>query len=553
VASPDDLVARAIAALRQVTVPADVAQSARATADEIERTWQRTPYVVSFDGDVKMRTELVNTWIGERVFDPLARKPGNTTVRLRHGERFVIRALHRVLHPPADGPRDDDARRLVAERERAELDTERALPMIVQKRPAVWAFWLWILRAILLVTNRKKLAMLSAQRASTVEARKRLAVAEDREKQEHAARELFYREVRAISSCEIEVELPTMPETVELVENAGDADARFDAAEPLPVAKLETAAKIARGNNLAARARYALEKARGGVEEELARADAVLQQRIAEVEAYAVTTDRTRYTNAQLDRIKPQILASTTAAMEHASTHLLSGLAELSEQWVGAVAAATNPDELKAAVAKIEDQWIRAPQQIAEEVRTLVAGGVGGVARDLVPEIVAPLRAHGLPEEHLGIAKRAPAVAAVAILPSLANPSTKKVGGSWLTGLFKSFETRRTEVREQVHARLEHLRSVAAAELLDAEPKLHAAVSRSLVAQLDTAMTAQQSWYQQTVADEHAAIARDREALEPQLASRDALARAEAEITRLVDALDAEQPAIAAAAVAAAS
>jgi hypothetical protein len=521
VASPEDLVARAIAALRQITVPADVAQSAHDTADEIERTWQRTPYVVSFDGDVKVRTELANTLIGERVFDPLARMPGNTTLRLRYGERFVIRALHRVLQPPAEAPRDDEARRLVAERERAELDTERALPMVVQKRPAVWAFWLWILRAIFLVTHREKLAALTAQRSATAEARKRLTAFEDREKQERAARELFYRDVRAISSCEIEVELPAMPKTVELVETAGEADARFDASKPLAVAKLEAAAKMARANNLAARARYALDKARNAVEEELARADGVLKQRIAEVEAFALTTDRTRYTNAQLDRIKPQILASTTAAMEHASTHLLSGLAELSQQWVGAIAAATNADELKAAIAKIEDQWIRAPQQIAEEVRTLVAGGVGGVARDLVPEILEPLRAHGLPEQHFATPKRAPAVAAVPILPSLANPSTAKVGGSWLTGLFKSFETRRTEVREQVHARVEHLRSVAAAELLDAEPKLHAAIGQALAVELARALDLQHAWYTERLAAETALVEAERTKLLPLYTQRE--------------------------------
>lgn len=518
---PDDLVARAIAALRQITVPADVAQSARASADEIERTWQRTPYVLSFDGDVKVRTEFANTLIGERVFDPLARTPGNTTLRLRHGERFVIRALHRVLQPPAEAPHDSETRRLLAERERAELDTERALPMVIQQRPAVWAFWLWILRAILLVTNRAKLATLSAQKQATAEARQQLAAVEDREKQERAARELFYREVRAIKSCEIEVELPTLPADVELVESAGDADARFDAAKPLAVAKLAAAAKAARANNLAARARHALDKARNGVEEELARADGVLKQRIAEVEAFAIPMDRTRYTNAQLDRIKPQILASTTAAMEHASTHLLSGLAELSERWVGTIAAATNADELKAAIAKIEEQWIPAPQQIAEEVRMLVAGGVGGVARDLVPEILAPLRAHGLADEHLATPKRAPAVAAVPILPSLANPSTAKVGGSWFTGLFKSFETRRTEVREQVHARLEHLRSVAAAELLDAEPKLHAAIGQALAVELGRALDLQRAWYTERLAAEQAAVEAERTKLLPLYTQRE--------------------------------
>lgn len=507
--------------MRAITLPADVAQSAHNTAAEIERTWQRKPYVVAFDGDVKARTELVNSLCGERVLDPLARTPGATTLRLRHGDRLVFRTGARELQPPAAAPPDDEARRLVAEREQAERDAERALPVLVQKRPALWAFWLWLVRAILLLTHREKLATLTARRGETSEARKRLVLVENREKQERAARELFYREVRAISSGEIEVTLPAMPADVELVETAGDADVRFDAAEPMAVDKILAAAKTARANNLAERARYALEKARGGVEEELARVDGLLRQRIAEVEAYALTTDRTRYTSAQLDRIKPQILASTTAVMEHASTHMLSGLAELSQSWVTTIANASNADELKAAIAKIEEQWIPAPQQLAEEVRMLVAGGVGGVARDLYAEIVAPLREHGLPEQHLGTPKRAPAVAAVPILPSLANPSTAKVGGSWFTGLFKSFDTRRTEVREQVHARVEHLREVAAAELLDAEPKLHAAIGQALAVELGRAIDLQREWYTQRLASEQEAVEAERTKLLPLFGQRE--------------------------------
>ena len=149
----------------------------------------------------------------------------------------------------------------------------------------------------------------------------------------------------------------------------------------------------------------------------------------------------------------------------------------------------------------------------------LVAGGVGGVARDLYPEIVAPLREHGLPEQHLGMPKRAPAVGAVPILPSLANPSTAKVGGSWFTGLFKSFDTRRSEVREQVHARVEHLREVAAAELLDAEPKLHAAIGQALAVELGRALDLQREWYTQRLASEHEAVEAERTKLLPLFSS----------------------------------
>ena len=62
----------------------------------------------------------------------------------------------------------------------------------------------------------------------------------------------------------------------------------------------------------------------------------------------------------------------------------------------------------------------------------LVTGGAGGVARDLYAETVSPLRAYGLPEEHLKTPKKAPETPDIHILPSLANPTTSR---SAATGL----------------------------------------------------------------------------------------------------------------------
>jgi hypothetical protein len=183
----------------------------------------------------------------------------------------------------------------------------------------------------------------------------------------------------------------------------------------------------------------------------------------------------------------------------------------------------------------------------------LVMGGAGGIARDLYVETVSALRAHGLPEEHLKTPKRAPEVQPVEILPSLANPTTFTLGGNWFAGLFKSFDAKKTELREKVGARIERIREIAVAELLNAEPKLHAAVMQSLAAQLDTAIEHQQIWHQQVVADENEAIAKDREAVAPLVSSRDALISAGAQLAQLVGTLATEQPAVAAAAVAAAS
>lgn len=544
----DDVVSRAIAALRGITLPADVARSAHDTADEIERTWRQSPYVVAFDGDVQARTELVNMLCGERLLDPFARAPGSATLRLRHGDKLACRVLYtdrthedRPIPEPEPisdfgiGEREDEVRTQLADRQHAQEEVERALPVLVRKPPAAWAIWLWFVRAFFVLAYREKLATWRARQAATAESRRKLASIEEhavqREKRERSARDRYYSEVRAYVSGgpagegvrEVELDIPAIPVGVDLVESAIAADLTIDASKPLDPSTLIAAAAAARAAHLEQRARAALQRLRGDLDEVLSRAEAELKERLAQLEKYALTMERSRYTAVQLDRIKPHLLASTTAAMEHASTHLGASLAELANAWVGKVAAATTTDELKVAITAIENQWTAEPQRIAEEVRMLAVGGAGGVARDLYPELVAPLRDYGLPEQHLQVPKLAPVVGAVAILPSLANPSTTKVGGSWFTGLFKSFESRRTAVREQVHARVEHMREVAAAELLDAEPKLHAAIGQALAVELGRALDLQREWYTQRLAEEREAVELARAKLLPLYAERDGI------------------------------
>ncbi len=154
--------------------------------------------------------------------------------------------------------------------------------------------------------------------------------------------------------------------------------------------------RSARAGKLAQRARDRMHAARAEIDLELSRTELELSRRLEKVENLGVTMDRTRFVAVQLDRVRPSIVASTNAVIEHASVHLGSELAQLGAEWIGAVAKTTNADELKAAVTAIEEQWTASPQRIAGEVRTLVMGGAAGVARDLYPstveELAAPLR-----------------------------------------------------------------------------------------------------------------------------------------------------------------
>jgi hypothetical protein len=279
----------------------------------------------------------------------------------------------------------------------------------------------------------------------------------------------------------------------------------------------------------------------------------LFRARLQKIGKLALPFDKRELRTAQLQRVRPMLGASVNAVMEHASVHMGSELAQLGIGWLATLANATSNDALKSAIASIEEEWPKAATRIAEEVRTLVMGGAGGIARDLYVEAVSALRAHGLPEEHLKTPKRAPEVEPVQLLPSLVTPNTFTLGGNWFAGLFRSLDARKTDVLQKVQARIDRIREMAAAELLDAEPKLTASVMQSLGAQLDTAIELQEAWHHQAMRDEEAAIDKERELLAPLAKSRDALISVGAQLAHAVGTLATEQPAVAAASVAAAS
>jgi hypothetical protein len=407
-----------------------------------------------------------------------------------------------------------------------------------------------------------------------------------RDERERAARETFYRELREMCGGGptgngvrvIELFITAgLPAHVELVELMGElrASADVDAVivvesdalyAPTPngdrvqlggiaetLAELPAVLERARALTLARRALAKLFVARAEVDSEINRHEAQFQGRILKLAKLALPADKAGFHAAQLERVKPTLIQSINAVIEHSSVHLGSELAQLGNAWINSIIAATDGDALKAAVTKIEEEWPGAAKRIADEVRVLVMGGAGGVARDLYVETVSGLRTYGLGEEYLRTPKRAPEIPTMHMLDALANPTTFTLGGGWFSGLFKSFESRRADIREKVHARIEHIREVAAAELLDIEPKLHAAVAQSLAGSLTSAIDAQQQWHAQAVAVENAAIAKEREVMAPMLKARDSIVVVGRQLAQVTNAIQAERPAVAAAAVAAAS
>jgi hypothetical protein len=597
------VIENALTALRSVSAPEDVARTMRTTADQIDRAWQRSPWVAGLSGNLVARSELVNMLVGERVLDPFRRALGSAPLRIKRGDVMHYRATRfdgtvEEKTAPEPEPRDDDAKRdREAEEVRGELAAQQTalvtiehnVPALVRRKLSMWSMWLAPVRWVLGFVHRNAVTAWRQAQSMLESTRRRLATYEDfiaqRDERERAARETYYGGLRLLCGGgdigkdvrEIELSITGLPDNVELVELMGElrASAKVDAVivverdalyAPTPdgkqvalgpaestIAELPDVLSRARALRLARRARDKLGAARAAVEAELDRAELRFRERLQKLSKLSLPLDTAGFAIAQLERVRPMIVASVHAVMEHASTHLGSELAQLGDRWLISIDNTTSSDELKAAIAKIEEEWSTQATRISEEVRMLVMGGAGGVARDLYPETVSVLRSHGLPEEHLRMQKRAPDVSPVQVLPSLATPSAFTLGEKWFTGLFRSLDARKSDIREKVALRASRIRELAAAEMLDAEPKLHAAVGQSLKAQLEAAMELQRSWHAKALTEEHETIAKERRAFATVVANRDAIASAAVQLDRTMAALEAEQPAIAAAAVAAAS
>jgi hypothetical protein len=207
-------------------------------------------------------------------------------------------------------------------------------------------------------------------------------------------------------------------------------------------------------------------------------------------------------------------------------------------------------DQLKQAVQRIEASAPLDAKRIADEVRLLVMGGAAGAAYDMAPELLVTLKPHGLEEKP---PKAAPPLPAIELLPSLTNASPAKLSGAagWLTGLFRSFETRRADVMQKAHARMEHLRQIASSEILDAEPKLAQLIDRALDAFLMAAIARQEAWLDHAMTLERDAVANEGAQLAPLALMRDRLRNDVTKLASGIDALEAEHAGLAAAAASA--
>ena len=537
------------------------------TAAHLDRAWL-SPLVVGLGGDdIASRTELVNFLCGSTVLDPAGRAAGAPVLRVRRAgaTRFRARRDDGSIEDHALPAQRRDTAEVaallaraeaehaeLAERERAHERVDNALPALLRARPSGWRVLLWPIWWLLARLQRHRLADRKWATEAADESRRGVEAAEraiaEADARARIDRTRYFVSLRAVSSgtpsggvLDVELELANgpLPEGVE-VRELGRGSASVDAVVivkqqsifapgELLIGHVEKTVSIlpmllthTRALRLARVARDAIAASVAELDEQLARAEEELRARVDRLIAMRLA-DPPAFVQIQIAGLRPSAVASVNAVLEHAAVHLGSELAQLGDSWIGSVAASTTSDELKEAIAQIEQTAAAGAQRIADETRTLVMGGAGGSAHDLYPELVSALIPHGLPEAELRKKRRAPVLPRFEILPSLANTSSAKLSGAagWLAGLFRSFETRRTDVRETVHARISHIRDVATAELLDAEPQIRAAIEHALDAELHAAIEVQTAALEAAIAAERAAVEAARAQLRPSVAHAD--------------------------------
>ncbi len=592
------LIEQARLTLKRLAEAPQASSAATAAAEELEAGWTRTPLSIGLGGqEVVARTELVNMLCGARALDPAERSLGSPAIRIHRGPvtRFrVIRddgSVQQLTMPPDESP-DVDVR-MEAEAVRGELAREqyaldharRSVPALVHSRPAWWMVWLWVMRW--LYTWRAREALTARRRATQTIAslETRLAGLEQRlghvDHRVHDQRRLYFAQLQQLSEAkgvrEVELELADgkLPEGIELVELTGStrASAHVDAVVlvsndamyapgtgdrapvrigelPDSIAALPTLLESSRALRLARRVRDRADAAAKLLDDILARAERGFQDRIARLEATRIK-DPSKFVATQVARIRPQIVTSVQAVIEHASVHVGAALVEVATEWTTAIEDARTRDELRHAVERVERDWASTTERIAEEAQILVMGGVNGCGHDLYPMAAAPLdldaeeRAQG----------RSITILPINVLPSIAAiTATKRSGvGQWFAGLVRSLDTRRAEVLDKVRVDAERLRERASADLLDVEPQIHASLGQAIQVRLADTVKRRMMALDRAIARERQAIAAERETLAPIVHVRDDVLAELRQLSAKIEQTEIALPATAAAATAALS
>jgi hypothetical protein len=240
---------------------------------------------------------------------------------------------------------------------------------------------------------------------------------------------------------------------------------------------------------------------------------------------------------AALARIRPALVAAVQQLLRHALDQLDAAIAGLGAAWSAQLAAADTSDALRTAATRIDEQSPAALQTAQAAAHAALVDGLSGRARTHYHELAGAL-GRDPPRD----AAAPPWLTAEVAIAELTSSTGLGAVAPRLSSLFRSLDALRGEAIAQLDQRITRLRQLAAASLLDTEPRLEPAVTGALAIALRGEVERHAAWLEAELARERIAIDAERAQLAVLAIARDTARSDERELITALDALTAELP-----------
>ena len=301
-------------------------------------------------------------------------------------------------------------------------------------------------------------------------------------------------------------------------------------------AALVQLATVERALAVGERAVAALAAGSAALDAAITRAETEFRARLDRLEALRIASPDDHVATA-LAQIRPAVVTAVQQLLRRALDRFEAAIAELGAAWSARLGDASTTEALRTAAAQID-----------EESPAALAAAQAAVHRALVDGLTERARAHHA--ELVGALRRGtsrddaapPWLTAEVAIAELTSSTSLGAVAPRLTSLFRSLDALRGEALAQLEQRVARLRQVAAANLLDAEPRLEPAVTGALAIALRGEALRHAAWLDAELARARIAIDAERAQLAVLAIARDTARSDERELVTALDALAAELP-----------
>lgn len=269
----------------------------------------------------------------------------------------------------------------------------------------------------------------------------------------------------------------------------------------------------------------------------ITRAETGFRARLDRLEALRIASPDD-HVAATLARIRPGLVAAVQQLLRGALDQLDAAIAELGAAWSSQLAAAATTDALRTAAARIDEQSPAALAAAHAAVRGALVDGLTERARAHHHELAGALR-RGTSRDDTAAP---PWLTAEVEIAELTSSTGLGAVAPRLIALFRSLDALRGEAIAHLDQRITRLRQVAAASLLDVEPRLEPAVTGALAIALRGEVERHVAWLDAELARARIAIDAERAQLAVLAIARDTARSDERELVTAIDALTAGLP-----------